>query len=352
MSRTFAKWGLWPATNTSGVSPVQAAARYLPPWAAWVAGRLLSSVAGLVVISLLVFITTQALPSDPARVILGPEAPEDAVATLRVQLGLDQPIGRQYLQWVGQLLTGDLGISIDSHLPIAQLLAPRIANSAVLLGLVLVTLVPLALILGIYLALHRDSRLDRTIIPTLVVLKAIPSFAIAFGLVLVFSTNIVHWLPAVSLFDASRPLWSQWSYFVLPGLTLVLTTLPYLTRLVRSSMIEILESEFITHARLRGLPEFQVIWRYALPNGLIPLIQAIALIAGVLLGGALVVEVVFAYPGIGTALNAAVDVRDVPVIQAIVLVLTSAIMLLNLTADIASAFLTPKLRTRLARSPS
>ncbi len=317
----------------------------LPVWLNWFVRRLISSLAGIIVISMLVFVATQALPSDPARIILGPEAPEESVLKLQHQLGLDKSIAEQYLNWIEPALKGDFGISIDSNLPVTTLISIKLKNSLVLLFFVLAIMVPSAFTIGVYLALYRDTALDRSVIGSLIFFKAVPSFAIALGLVMLLSTTVFNIFPAVSLFESGRSIFTQLQFMVLPTLTLILSTLPYLVRLVRGSMIEVLESEFVTAARLRGVPERQVIWHYAIPNAIIPAIQAIALMASVLLGGALVVEVVFTYPGIGSALNAAVDIRDVPVIQAIVLFLASGVMVINLLADFATVLLTPRLRT-------
>jgi len=311
----------------------------------WIVKRTLSSILGLFAISILVFVATQALPSDPARVILGPEASEEAIQTLHHQLGLDQSLAAQFGHWIKPALLGDFGISIDSKMPVVDLIAGKVKNTLILLGLTLLVLIPAAFTLGIYLALHKDALLDRLTISFLIFVKAVPSFAIAYGLVMLLSTLVFNLFPAVSLIQANQPLWSQLQFMVLPMLTLVLSSLPYLVRLIRGSLIEVLQSDFIISAHLRGLDKKQIIWKYAIPNAVIPVIQAIALISSVLLGGALVVEVVFAYPGIGSALNAAVDIRDIPVIQAVVIFLASGVMAINLLADVVTVLLTPKLRT-------
>lgn len=311
----------------------------------WIFKRTLSSILGLLAISVLVFVATQALPSDPARVILGPEASEEAAQILRHQLGLDQSLVQQYFNWVTPALQGDFGVSIDSKMPVTSLVAIKVKNTLILLGLTLLVLIPASFAIGIYLALHKDALLDRMAISFLIFTKAVPSFAIAYGLVMLLSTLVFNIFPAVSLIQVNQSIWSQLQFMVLPMLTLVLSSLPYLVRLIRGSLIEVLQSDFIISAHLRGLDKKQVIWKYAIPNAVIPAIQAIALISSVLLGGALVVEVVFAYPGIGSALNAAVDIRDIPVIQAVVVFLASGVMLINLVADVVTVLLTPKLRT-------
>ncbi len=322
----------------------------IPAWLPWMLKRIVSSLLGIIVISILVFAATQALPSDPARVILGPEATEDAVQVFRQTLGLDQPIASQYFQWISNALQGDWGHSIDSNTPVTQLIAGRLENSLALVASVLLISIPASLFLGVFLALRRDSWIDRACLSTMIALKAIPSFAIAIGLMMLLAISVFPILPAVSLLDPNRSAFSQPFFLVLPTLTLVVATVPYLLRLVRSSMIEILDSEFITSARLRGLKHSTIIWQYAIPNAVIPAIQAIALTTSVMIGGVLVVEVVFTYPGIGSALNAAVDIRDIPVIQAIVVFLAGSVMLINLLADIMTVLLTPRLRTQPANA--
>ncbi|MEG0247397.1 MAG: ABC transporter permease, partial [Pseudomonas sp.] len=172
-----------------------------PAWLAWFIGRLGYGLLTAWVISLVVFIATQALPSDPARVILGPDAPLESIVTLQRQLGLDQPILVQYLRWLGAALRGDLGISLDSQVPVAPLLFGRLGHTLALLAGVLALVVPLALTLGVSLALRRDRPLDRWGLSALILLKATPSFLLAIGLVLLFSMPGMGWLPAVSILD-------------------------------------------------------------------------------------------------------------------------------------------------------
>ncbi len=317
----------------------------LPAWLPWFIGRLGYGLLTAWVISLVVFIATQALPSDPARVILGPEAPLESILTLRQQLGLDRPILVQYFSWLAQVLRGDLGISLDSAQPVAGLLFIRFGNTLALLLGVLMLVLPLALTIGVGLALRRDSRLDRWGLATLIVLKATPGYLIAIGLVLLFSMPHFDLLPAVSLIDPDRPLWRQLDYLALPVFALSLSALPYLARLVRASMIETLDSDYVGAARLRGVPQWRLVWCHTLPNALVPAIQGVALTLRTLIGGALLAEVVFSYPGIGTLLNSAIQMRDLPLIQGAVLVITLGVVLVNLLADLLTVLLTPKLRT-------
>ena len=316
-----------------------------PAWLAWFIGRLGYGLLTAWVISLVVFIATQALPSDPARVILGPDAPLESILTLQRQLGLDRPILEQYLGWLGHAVRGELGVSLDSNAPVASILFTRFGYTLALLAGVIALVVPTALLLGVSLALRRDSRLDRISLSWLIFLKATPGFLLAIGLVLLFSMPHMDVLPAVSLIDPDRSLWRQLQYLVLPVLALSLSALPYLTRMVRASMIEALESDYVVAARLRGIPERRIVWHHTLPNALTPAIQGVALTLRTLIGGALLAEVIFSYPGIGTSLNSAIQMRDLPMIQAIVLLITLGVVLINLCADLLTVLLTPKLRT-------
>lgn len=316
-----------------------------PAWLPWFLTRLVSGVLVVFVISLIVFIATQALPSDPARVILGPEAPEATVQILREQLGLNDPILLQYWHWLSQLLQGNFGRSIDSNVPVLEIIKNYFGNTVALTSLVIVVTVPISVVLGVWLSLHRDSKLDRIIVSSSIVFKAVPGFVIAIWLMMFFSTSVLHILPAASLLIPNESPYSQLEFLILPILTLALSLIPYLMRLVRGSMIDALESEYVTSARLRGIPERRIIWKHVLPNALVPVVQGTALTIRVLLSGALIIEVVFSYPGIGNALNAAIEMRDIPTIQAIVLLLTICVVIVNLIADLITTLLTPKIRT-------
>ena len=335
------------AANLCGLHEIEAAApRFaLPGWLPWLGGRVLAGFGTIFVVSLIVFLATQALPSDPARVILGPEATEQSVVTLQRQLGLDRPVIEQYGAWAGRIVRGDFGTSLDSGVSAGSILGARLGNTIALMVAVLGLAIPLSFAIGVALAVRRDSRADRFAMTGLILFKALPSFTVAIALIILFSTTVLPILPAVSLLDPALSPFAQPLFLILPTATLVLTVSPFLTRLIRAGMIETLESEFVTAARLRGIPERRVIWRHAVPNALAPVIQGIAMTTRMLLGGALIVEVVFSYPGIGNALNAAIEMRDIPVIQAITLTIAMGVVLVNLVADVATVLITPKLRT-------
>ncbi|MFE3291519.1 ABC transporter permease [Rhodococcus sp. NPDC059234] len=331
------------AVDSAG--PVAGVLGRRPPWLGWFLRRALSGALAVAVISMIVFAATVALPSDPARTILGPDARPEAIATLQGKLGLGDPIWEQYLRWLGSAVRLDFGASLDSAVPITTLVGGWLANTLSLLAVVLVFSVPLALGLGVYAAVRRDSWIDRAVVNTAVFFKAIPGFVLAVVLVLVFATSVFDILPAASLLDPNLPALAQPQYLVLPALALIAGAVPYLLRQVRASVVEVLESEYVLAARLRGTDFRTVLRRHVLPNALIPAIQAFALTLSVLVGGTVVIEVAFSYPGIGSGLDGAVGMRDLPVIQACVLVVATAVVLINLAADLATVLLTPRLRT-------
>ncbi|MGC0416066.1 ABC transporter permease [Embleya sp. AB8] len=316
-----------------------------PGWVGWLARRLAGAVAAILTLSAIVFAATQALPSDPARTVLGPDATEASIAELRRQLGLDRPLFEQYLSWLGDLLGGDPGTSVDSRLPVGKLLGERLANSLALLTCVLVTALAATLLFGILAAVHRDRRLDRVITSVAVTVQAVPAFVLAIALVMVFATSVFHVLPAASLIEPGHSPWARPEYLVLPTIALALSVTPYLLRQLRGALIEALDADHVVAARLRGVPEHRLLLRHALPGALVPLVQGVALTLSVLFGGSLVVEAAFTYPGIGSALDAAVGVRDLPVVQACVLLIATGVVTVNLLADLLTVLLTPRLRT-------
>ena len=312
----------------------------------WLARRIVSGVGTVLLISVLVFLAVRLLPSDPARVILGPGAPEASLQALREQLGLHLPLWQQYLQWLGAALQGDLGLSLDSQVAVTQLLGQRFANSLALLVPVALCDLLLALGLGTLLALYRDRWIDRLTLPVLVMFKSLPGFVLAIALIMLFATSVFTWLPAVSLLDPERSAFTQARYWVLPVAALVLTSAPYLIRLVRAAMIEALHSDYVEAARLRGLQPWRLVLGHALPNAVLPLIQGLALTLSVFFSSTLLVEMAFTFPGVGSMLNDAIRLRDVPVIQGGVSAIAAFVVGVNLVADLMATLSVPKLRTQ------
>jgi peptide/nickel transport system permease protein len=307
--------------------------------------RLALGVLTLFLISLVVFAAVLALPGDAATAILGREATPERVAALRDQLNLNDSVITQYLDWIGGVLTGSFGESTSTQQPVSELLSDRVANTAFLVFVAAIVAVPLSIGIGVWTAMRRDRPVDHVVSNGSLVLAALPEFVIGIGLILLFATSVFHWFPAVSLLAPGEKAWSDPSVVVLPAATLILAVTPYISRIMRGSMIEVLESEYVTMARLKGLPERTVIWRHAVPNAIVPAIQVTALQLAWMAGGVVVVEFVFSYPGIGSLFIDAVDNRDMPVVQTITLLAAAIYVVLNLLADLATIAVTPRLRT-------
>jgi peptide/nickel transport system permease protein len=310
--------------------------------------RLVLGVVTLWLVSLLVFVATQALSGDAATAILGKTATPERLAALRGQLHLDAPLWRQYAGWLGGLVTGHLGDSLATGHPVADLIGERIGNSAILVLIAALIAIPASLAIGVVSAVRRDRPIDHILSTLSLVLAALPEFVIGIVLILILSIGLFHLLPAVSLLADGVPLWRQPAQAALPALTLVLAVVPYMSRIMRASMIEVMESDYVEMAALKGLPQRLVVLRHALPNAIVPAIQVIALQLAWLAGGIVVVEYVFRFPGIGQSLVDGVANRDLPVVQALTLMIGAIYVLLNLVADIATILLTPKLRTGMA----
>jgi peptide/nickel transport system permease protein len=310
--------------------------------------RVLLGLLTLFLVSLVVFASTQALPSDPARAILGRTATPESLKALREQLHLNHSVVSQYTHWFGGMLTGDLGNSLAARgEPVTTVLGKRLENSAVLVLLAAVISIPLSILLGVISARRRDGPLDHAMSLVLLALAALPEFVVGIALVLLFATRVFHVLPAVSLIPPDSSPWRNLKELILPTATLVLAVSPYVARIMRASMVEVLESDFVEMARLKGLPDRHVLWRHAVPNAIAPAIQVIALNLAYLAGGIVVVEYVFAYPGIGSALVDAVANRDLPIVQALAVLIAAVYVGCNLLADIATILVSPRLRTSL-----
>jgi peptide/nickel transport system permease protein len=320
----------------------------MPPLLKLILIRLGLGVLTLFFVSVVVFVATQALPGDTARAILGKEAANEArYEALREQLDLDQPVSEQYMAWLGGVVTGDLGDSLVQDEAVTELLSRRVANTAVLVLLAALMSIPLSLVAGSLTALRRDSTFDVSVSIGSLSLAALPEFVIGIILILVVATQVFNWVPAVSRVSPGEPIYQQLELFILPAITLTLAVAPYITRILRASMIEVLESEYVMMARLKGLAERLVLWRHALPNALAPALQVTALNLAWLAGGVVVVEYLFGFPGIGQALVDAVANRDMPMVQAICLLIATVYVLANLTADILTILVSPRLRTGL-----
>lgn len=315
--------------------------------AQFIARRLIFGVLTLFIVSLLIFGATQLLPSDAAQTILGRNATPASLAALREQLGLDKPLLNQYFGWLWGVIQGDPGTSMATGVEILDYIDDKVLNSLFLLALASAISIPLSLVIGALQARHRDSSFDQVSSFSMLGLASIPEFVIGMLLVIVFAT--VQWrvLPAVAQFGTDHA-WQHLDQMVLPTATLVLGAVPYISRVTRAALIEVLDSDYVEMARLKGAPERTVLRRHAMPNSLGPVFQVIALNIAYFAGGVIVVEYLFNFPGIGGELRAAVGTRNIPVIQFLMLILATVYVVVNLIADVATILVTPRLRTRVS----
>lgn len=301
-------------------------------------------------VSVIVFLATQLLPGDAAQELLGRYATPQSIAALKIQMHLNEPPLSQYLLWLRDLVTGHWGHSLVSQNSVAYIVGTGALNTGLVMLLTTVIATPIAVVIGTLGALRSEGLLDQVLSVLTLILVALPAFVIAISLIFGFATTVFHILPATSLVNPSESILSQTEYLVLPTATLVLAVVPYPIRMIRASMVEALHSDYVSLARLHGLPERRVIFRHALPNAIATTIQVTALNLIFLAGGVVVVETVFNYPGIGYAFVQAVNDRDIPVIQTIVVVLAAFFVVVNLIADVLVMLVTPRLRTGAAKN--
>jgi peptide/nickel transport system permease protein len=285
------------------------------------------------------------LPGNAAYAVLGQTATPQSLASLEHRLGLDRPAVAQYTDWLGGILHGDLGTSlVGQQRPVGQIVWPLVVNSAVLVLLAGVIGSVVGVLLGLFAALRRDKPSDHVLSVVSLGVTSLPEFAVAIVLVFVFATNVLHIFPAVSPIPPGEKPWDEPQMLVLPVLTLVIVVVPYIFRMMRAASIEALESDYVEMAVLKGLPKRTVLLRHALPNALPATIQAIGLTFLYLAGGIVLVEFVFAYPGIGAELVNAVTDKDIPVIQFIVILLAAFYVFVNILADVVSLLASPRRR--------
>lgn len=310
----------------------------------FVANRILGLVGILFAMSVLVFGIIHILPGNVAYAILGEYATPAAVATLAAQLHLNDPLVVQYWHWLSAMLHGDFGQSIVMERPAGAVIAGALGRSAVLAGLSFALVATSGVLLGIFAATHKGRMSDRTLTLIQFLFIAVPDFFWSILVIIVFASWL-HWLPATGYQPlAEAGFWAWLSHLVLPVTVLATGLVAHVSRMTRSSMLEVLDSRYVMAARAKGLPEWLVLCRHALPNALLPTITILAIDVGILIGGAVVVETVFAYPGLGRLLIFAIEHHDLPLLQAGMMVVTAIYALANLIADLSYAFLNPRIR--------
>ncbi len=310
------------------------------------AQRAAAGVFTLCVVSVLVFLATQVLPGNAAVAVLGRTAAGNPAALHRLEaaLQLNRGLADQYWIWFSGLLSGRLGHSLANGQPVWGYVAPRLVNSAVLMLVSGVIGTLLGVALGIVAALRKGGWFDHVTAVGALAVTSLPEFVVAIGLIIAVSTTALHLLPAVSVLPPGSYAWTTPRLLILPVATLVVVIVPYIQRMTRGAMIEALESDYVEMAQLKGVPRGRIVLLHALPNAAAPIIQVIGLTFLYLAGGVVIVEYVFAFPGIGQGLVNAVDARDIPVIQFIVVVLAAFYVGMNIVTDVIALLATPRHR--------
>ena len=297
----------------------------------------------LLLVSVVVFTITSLLPGDAVQEMLGQNATEETVAAMREQLGLDQPPHVRYFRWLGGLLKGDPGKSLINNLPVREIIAERLPKSLLLAGLTAAVAVPLALLIGMLSAMHRDSWLDRGLNLVTLGMVAVPEFLVATVAVIIFSVQL-RLLPSITLIPSDATALQLVRAFAMPVMTLAFVIVAQMARMTRAAIIDQLEAPYVEMAILKGASPSRVALTHALPNAVGPIVNAMALSLSYLLGGAIIVETIFNYPGLASLMVNAVTSRDMPLLQACAMIFSAAYLLLVLIADLTAIFANPRLR--------
>jgi peptide/nickel transport system permease protein len=306
---------------------------------------------GLVTVFLvsgIIFVGVEALPGDACTAYLERDAHGPRLENCRREMGLDRPAPLRYLDWASGAIHGDFGRSVNGQRSIANIVGDRLKNTLLLAACAIAAGVPLALFLGVTTALRRDKPSDLAISSVAIVAMTVPEFVSATMLIFVFSIWL-GWVPGIVMTSANAPVSAFFPEIVLPVAVLGMVMTAHILRTVRSSVIEAMASDYVQMATLKGAPYWRVVFHHVLPNALLPAINVVALTIAWLLGGVVVIEKVFNYPGLGRLMVDAISERDLPVVQAIALILASIYVVVNLAADILTMVLNPRLRTHQIR---
>jgi peptide/nickel transport system permease protein len=311
---------------------------------AYLSKRLLIGAATLVVASMVVFAVLEILPGDPARLMLGMNATEDAVQALREQMGLNQGIFLRYLDWAGGLLTFDLGRSYTYSVPVADLIAERVVVSLPLAVIALILSTVIAIPVGVFAAARRGRPADTLAMAASQFGVAVPNFWFALLLVYVFAVWL-RLVPAGGFPGWSAGAWPALKALILPAVALALPQAAILARVTRSALLDVLGEDFIRTARAKGLPRPAVLWRHALRNAMLPVLTILGLQFAFLLAGTVIIENVFYLPGLGRLVFQAINQRDLIVVESVVMLLVATVIVVNLLVDLSYAIVDPRLRT-------
>ncbi|WP_411840390.1 ABC transporter permease [Paracoccus sp. ME4] len=306
-------------------------------------GRIGVAVVTLLIVSLIVFAATEMLPGDVVQILLGQAATPEAVAGLREAMNLDQPAFLRFLGWLGGLAQGDLGHSYANRMAVAELIGGRLVNTLKLAALTAAFSVPVALSLGIVTAIWRGSLFDRLVSSVVVAVISVPEFLVATLAVLIFAVWL-GWLPALSFGGDTSSIWAVLRAYAMPVITLSFVVSAQMIRMTRAAVIETLKSPYVEMALLKGASRARIVLRHALPNAIGPIVNAMALSLSYLLGGVIIVETIFNYPGIAKLMVDAVATRDLPLIQGCAMIFCLGYLLLITIADVVAILANPRLR--------
>jgi len=297
----------------------------------------------LLVVSLIVFVGTSILPGDVAQIILGQSATEETLKVLRAELGLDRPGYARYFSWLGDMVSGDLGTSKAGGASISSLIDSRLGNTMIMAGLVAAISIPFSVSLGLYAAMHPGTWLDRGVTFMTLSTISVPEFFIATLLVLILAVEL-HWLPSTAYLSGNESGFQLLKALAMPILTLVIVVSAQMIRMTRAGILNVMSSPYIEMAILKGVPRRRIILRHALLNAIGPIVNVIALNLAYLVSGVVVVETIFAYPGLAKLMIDGVQTRDLPLVQACAMIFCGTYVILILVADVASILSNPRLR--------
>jgi len=307
--------------------------------------RLFGLIGVLFGVSIVLFLALHLAPGDPAQLLLGPLVRPDDLARLRQELGLDRPLPVQYVTWLGQVLQGDLGRSIASHRPVLVEIVERFQATALLAGASLLISAVVGITVGVLAAINRGGWIDRASMVLALVSMSTPSFWLGMVFIIVFSL-VLGVLPGSGMISprGDGGVLDVLAHLVLPALTLAAVPTAVISRLTRSSMLEVIGLDYVRTARGKGLSERRLVVRHVVPNALIGVATLVGIEAGYLLAGAVLVETVFAWPGLGSLLVTSILKRDFPIVQGGVMLIALSYVLINLVTDLAYAYLDPRIR--------
>lgn len=307
--------------------------------------RIGAALVTLLLVSVVVFTISGLLPGDAAQETLGQSATAEQVAALRHEMGLDRPALTRYVSWLGGIVQGDPGQSLVANMPVRDVIAGRLPNSLMLAGLTALLSVPLALLIGISSAINRGGLLDRSLNLITLSLVAVPEFLVATIGVLVFSVKLL-WLPSIALVSSDATWGETLRSCALPVMTLTIVVVAQMARMTRAAVADQLDRPYVEMARLKGVPFRRIVLFHVMPNAVGPVVNAVALSLSYLMGGAIIVETIFNFPGLASLMVNAVTSRDMPLLQACAMIFCAAYLLLMLVADVIAILANPRLRAQ------